>query len=545
LHFGVAVREAFASRRRQLLVLAPVFALAILASVRVAIVTADNVESGADSAVYLGTANEIRSWHGPTVPSTYWADVYEPHTALGFRGHVPSSHFPPGYPLTLAVVSAATGGTRSAARVVDIACIFVNVVLIGVLTARMTAYRSAFVAALPVVLTVFVPDQTLLEDAGWLRTHIGILSEPLFMVFATGALLAACTAVGPASRAGRATVVAGALASAAMFTRYVGVAAVFTVAVAIALLALHDRIGARAVRAVIVGICALLPTYLFLFWTAARGTRTSRLFAYHPIGKGALIEHLGRFFFPLGWPSALRTAGLTIIAVGVVASLKWSTPRVREFWRDDNRGRAQQIIVLLFIALYIVVVYFTRTFLDVNTPFDARLLAPIRALSYAAVVAVAYRWLAPYARAWVTAALLGILIAGLVYADWETERYWLDFGVEVKHVASTTEQALAALPPDAIIVTNAPEIVYLATGRRSLILPQQFVFLTRKPNPAFELELMEWARLLATRNGYAFFVATPLVFGIAKPENLARYTPLELLAESAGQSLYKVLPPRP
>ncbi|HEV7526947.1 MAG TPA: hypothetical protein VGP92_18445, partial [Acidimicrobiia bacterium] len=215
--------------------LSPVIALALWASVWSIVATTHNMLSWADSAVYLGTADEIRHWHGPTVPSTFAWDSYRPETALGFGGHVPSSHYPPGYPTALAAVSTVSGGARGAARAIDVVCLGMNVLLLGVLTARLTAYRSALVAALPAVLLLFFSDSSLVF--GWLQLHIAIASEPLFTLFTNGALLAACTAVGsPEPRRTRAIAIATTLAAGAFLTRYAGAAVVLTVALAVGLL---------------------------------------------------------------------------------------------------------------------------------------------------------------------------------------------------------------------------------------------------------------------------------------------------------------------
>jgi hypothetical protein len=66
------------------------------------------------------------------------------------------------------------------------------------------------------------------------------------------------------------------------------------------------------------------------------------------------------------------------------------------------------------------------------------------------------------------------------------------------------------------------------------------VYLTRKPNYGFEIELAEWARLLATRNGYAFF--GPGLPDTSTAADLARHVSLRLLAESGHEFLYKVIP---
>ena len=122
-----------------------------------------------------------------------------PHKAISYNGHDPSRIFPPGYPLALSVASGASGGIRSAARALDVVLIFVNLLLVGMLTARMTAYRSAFIAAIPPVLLLLVPDGRGIEF-GWMTLHLSAMSEPRFTALATGAVLEACRRRAPPER---------------------------------------------------------------------------------------------------------------------------------------------------------------------------------------------------------------------------------------------------------------------------------------------------------------------------------------------------------
>src|SRR5437016_14636739 len=105
---SAALRKRVLSKRREFVVLAPVIALAIWASCWVAVTTAAHIGEQYDSASYLGTAAELRSWHGPVVPSTFLSHAYPPLVAASFGGRLPSSHFPPASPFALAPTSIAT-----------------------------------------------------------------------------------------------------------------------------------------------------------------------------------------------------------------------------------------------------------------------------------------------------------------------------------------------------------------------------------------------------------------------------------------------------
>jgi hypothetical protein len=539
---GVALlRQSIRSHRVQLLVLAPVIALALWTSVWSMVSTRHNMLSWADSAVYLGTADEIRHWHGPTVPSTFAWDTYQPGVALAFDGHVPSSHYPPGYPSALAAVSTVSGGERSAARWIDVVCVGVNVLLLGVLTARLTAYRSALVAALPAVLVVFFSDSTIVF--GWLQLHIAIASEPLFILLTNGALLAACTAVGPPSpRTRRATALATAFAAGAFLTRYAGAAVVLTVALVVGVLVGGSMVH-RARRAVMVGFAAVVPTALYLLWSAALGGQETRTLAYHPTHASEIVDSFGRFLLPPSWPTGARALGVVVVAIVVAVTCFRVPRRVREFWTED-RVRVQQLIAIVFIVVYVATVFATQTWLDRSTAFDARLFAPVRGVVYAVTVAVGYRLLAPYVRAKAAAMVVGLLCAALVFTGWSTARTVIDTGAGAAPVRTAAEEAIAGLRDDAIIVTNVPDIVYLASGRRSFVLPSPLVYSTGKQNHAYEAELSRWAHQLTTRRSYAFFETIPfLTVNSATATDLRRYLPLRLVVQSGDQSLYEIVRP--
>jgi hypothetical protein len=108
---------------------------------------------------------------------------------------------------------------------------------------------------------------------------------------------------------------------------------------------------------------------------------------------------------------------------------------------------------------------------------------------------------------------------------------------------TATEQALAALPRGALIVTDVPFVAYLTAGRRTLILPQAREFLTHDPNRAFAKEVLDWGQILASRGGYAFFDRSRS-FGIATPDDLGNEVPLELISQTGTESLYRISPTR-
>jgi hypothetical protein len=538
-------------KKRRHAVLVPVIVLASLASIWATVKTSESIQEGYDGASYLGAAAELRAGHGPTVPFTDSWNVYAPLDAVALGNHVPSTHFPPGYSLSIAGVSMITGGARSAVRTLGIVGIFVNVTLIGLLIARLTSYRSMTVATIPPALLLLIPEgrsTALGVEPGWLGLHLGSYSEPLFMALTTTALLATGTAVELSKvstpRARRAAAAATGLAAGALLTRYVGFAVVITVAASLAFLARHASLRTRLLTASGVGLAAVLPTLVFVAWSAASGGGGSgRFLAYHLQGFGGLPDTVGAYFPPSDSVGVLHVAVLLMIAAVLFAALPLSK-KLTSPWSDDTRALDLYRVATIFVVAYLGFVIFTRDFLAITTPFDARLLAPIRGIVYAIVIALAFRLLERVASLRVTTGALLLLAVTLVTAGWGRNHNVLDFSAEPRVHDSVTVRAVASLPREAVIVSNVTPAVYLRTGRSAYNLPERTVYMTGSRNQEFDEDLEDWAEVLASRDGYAFLIF-PWRPESTTPEDLQRAMSLRLVSRTGNEFLYKVEPKAP
>jgi hypothetical protein len=536
-----AVRNAVGSHRRALLVLAPVIAIALWASCWVAFATAGHMGVQYDSASYLGAAAELRSGHGPAVPSTYWADDFRPHVAASFDDHVPSSHFPPGYPIVLALTSFLTGQILGAARLLGIVLVFVNVMLVGVLTARMTGYRSVVLPALPAALLVFTSDlATPYDHPSWLTLHAYVYSEPLFIAAATGCLLVTATAVASPRFTWRYVGMAAALAAVALLTRYAGVAVVLTLGLSLLLFDAPRRF-VRARGTVAVCAAAVAPLCAFLVWATLLGGRSARAFAYHPQGETHLLfSRFELFFFPGSWPTAFRTSAFVVLGVLVVLGLSRRPRSVHARVNDSATEHVLRRVILLFLACYVVVILCTQTFFDAATPLSARVLSPIRGPVYAIAIVALYELLVEHWRPVAAATAVALACGALVCAGWSIERLALRPGTGDTHAATATEIMVARLPKRALIVTDDAAGLYFAVGRGSLSLPGHTMLTTGRPNRHFEPDLREWAALLRQRPSYVF-KGTPVCTDCrTATAELLRLLPTRLISASGTQRLYEV-----
>jgi hypothetical protein len=520
---------------RQLIVLLPVVLLALLAMWRVTVQTGDGLRMYNDSGVYLGIADNVRSGHGLSVPFSMPWDTYSPTRTVAYGTRVPSTHIPPGYPLALAVTSIVTGTARHAARLLDIVLIAANVVLLGALTARMTQYRSAVVALIPPALCLFVADTRLhaIDDDGWFLSHLGAASEPLYMAATSASLLLIAAALTRPSMRTRLMQAAG-FGAMALLTRYSGVAVLVTGVVALFWLGRRRR-DAGIFAAIVVG-----PTLLFLIVERIAHGEGARPLSYHRImGVDDVVAWLGRYLFPLSMTSWLRGGAALLVCGFVAAALVWSPARVGAAWTNDDHGIVLARVCGLFIVSFVGVLLITGMFFDRQARITPRLLAPARGIFLALVVALGYRWLAPYLHARRAQVFLAVAAVGLIWSGWSAQHHWFD--VNGARNDGPVDLAVRGLPSETMVLSQDPARTYMTDGRAAYYLPDRTIYLTGAPNRRFEQDMLAWAAMLNARGGYVEIDKGFLPSTVIGIDELRRYVNLRLIADSGDRQLYEVV----
>jgi len=442
----------------------------------VAATTQHGLAQGPDSAVYLGTAHALTAGHGPSVPFTFYWDRFAPQTAVNFHGYVPSSHFPPGYPIALAVSSSLAGSVLGAARLLDVVLVAINVFLVALLAARLTSYRSAVAATAPALLLTLYPDRISRHafPFGWMTVHQSVASEPLFMTLFTTALLVAPFAFVADRRRARVSLVAlGAVSGAALLTRYAGIALVLTFCLALVVLDSARPLARRALRVAVFVVCALAPTLAYLLWAAVRGGGAARTLFYYPNhgDLSSVMEWFGRFLLPPVVPGAPRTGVLILVLLGLALAVV--APALIDAAgneRDAHDVRLLARLTALSLPCYVLVLLASRAFLDARVPLDP----------------------------------------------------------------------ISALPNGALLASNAPEVLWDATDRASVVLPSRYDYLSNEINPRYDLEIHDMASILARRHGYVYLTVT--LTPTAGPVELERYATLVLVEQTNREALYRVEP---
>ncbi len=542
------------ARDRRVLLLLPTLVLAVWAAGWVISTThygANDAWAG-DAQVYLGMAHNLQHGRGPTVPFPFDWDTLSPNAVVHANGAVPSAHYPPGYPMVLATIQTLRiAGPDGSARLLDIACVFANVVLLGLLAARLTAYRSIVAATAPVAIVLFISDTRrfgyFFEMHGWLLGHRDVASEPLFTVLFTAGLLTLghlMTARGERRRA--ALVALTVITAAATLVRYSGFALIATAVVVLLVVDRRHPWRDRAVNAATVAGGSLAPVALFAVWTRWQGGSSASPFLD---GFQPRLRELGAFLVRLVLGEDLSGVGrdvVLLVMVGVVVGACVLTRHALSD-RSGSDGTPEAAAVMLRIAIaaclaYVAVLIVARNFFDRTVPVNPRLLAPMRGVLCALVVAAIYE----VGRRVTRPAIAGSLLAGCVavllwHGSWLRDPAALEHPASGRRVASPEENALAGtVSPQDLIVTNVPDVVWLVTGNRPIEVPRRLSYLTGRVNPKFDQYAAQIVALLQRHGGYVFWTASgdPLL----TPTDLARRLTMRPIAKSEVETLYRVEP---
>jgi hypothetical protein len=410
-----------------------------------------------DSFAYLHVAQNVLNGHGLSL----W-------TRDGYRA---MTHWPPLYPLILALLGRLGLDLLTAARILQAALFAANLGLAAAIVKRANGSTGAALAGC----------LALLASADMLTIHTAAWSEPLFLLLAVGGLWALADSPGQPQL----IVLASALVSLATLTRYSGISLIITGAL---LLLWSCRIRDAAIFVLL----SSLPIALWLWRNLhAAGATADRHLAWHPLwlGQVRFAGSTAAFWIaPKGAPAIARGLILAafaalMLAVGKIASASSTAA-------PPLRGPIQRIL-LLFILTYLAFVAVSRTFIDAAIPMDARILSPVlfTGVSLLAISATPWLKLAIARPRWLCAVvILMFFVPHAIYStrflsdlrqngDGYAGRDWRDSRLIAK---------IRTLDPATPIYTNGMIGVAFQTGRWERGLPEPIDRLTARPDPAYE-----------------------------------------------------------
>lgn len=358
-----------------------------------------------DTMSYLGAAESLVRHGTLRIPAAHWPST-DSTEALG--------HFPPGYPILIAVPVAFGAPPAQAARGIEAAAAFVTVALAVWLVGAIAGSGTGALAGV-----------VLIVSPSFAFDHWQVVSEPLCLVLLMGTLALMTYSSRPWTY--------GLAAAAAGFVRYAAVAS--TGAVALWAYAMGGSRRERLRRAAVAAAPSVIVQTLWVLRSAAEAGEVRRFGLRGGLGATfrELLATLGSWLAP-AVPGAWLRGGVAV-AVGAVALgvLVRETRRPRDEDAEAKAAPARRRFLAaaaLLAGCYAAFVIFSRLFVDATIPFDVRILSPFIVIAEVAAVtalAVAWRgWRMPWRAATAVAALAWI--GGSALATVQAVRDALDGG---------------------------------------------------------------------------------------------------------------------
>jgi hypothetical protein len=202
----------------------------------------------------------------------------------------------------------------------------------------------------------------------------------------------------------------------------------------------------------------------------------------------------------------------------------------------------------VFSVVYGLFLLASVSLVDANTPFDERLLSPL----FVAILVISVFALATVQGAGRGARLVraAIVIAGALFsllslkasstAALEAYRNGIGFN-QLEWRGSPTLAHLSELPEVTRIYANAPEAVYLLTGRSALQIPKRANLVTRQSNERFQDEVMEMGAALAEEGGVIVYLRRVQSASLPTEQELRDLLSLEPLYHGDDGAIYRLV----
>jgi hypothetical protein len=332
-----------------------------------------------DSASYLGAAELLARGEGLRIPmAKWWSD----------SDSEPLRHFPPAFPLLIALPTALGAAAVASARVIE-ALSFGAMLSLAALTA-MRASASVWGGAIAGAMLLLTP--AIVQD------FMPVLSEPLFLC-----LVALLLYLLAASR--ERPLLLGLISAAAVLVRYAGIS--LTATCVLLCLIEPGSLWTRVRRALLAGAPTLVA---MVVWKRVSGD--FRKYGMHAEG---LPDEFARAWQTLAsWLAPGVPEGLVRLTLVGAALVGCALLAARVLRRELPQLQRLAWTVAVFAFAYTGVIVSARSFADPAIEFDWRTLSPLMLVgttAFAALLAVQLGGLESRKR-WALGALLGGWLAG-------------------------------------------------------------------------------------------------------------------------------------
>lgn len=480
-----------------------------------------------DSAIYIGAARNLLDGNGFSVSS------YPGEFTL-------VTQYPPLFLALLAAIGLFEVDPVNGARWLNALLFAANVFLVGNLVGvdGKTAWAPVFASFLMMTSVIS------------LKIHSMAWSEPLFIFLV---FLALFLLVKYLENQQVSLLVAASLTGAlAVLTRYAGVAVVVTGVLAIFILS-KETWKKRSQEAVIFFLISTVPLILWVARNlAVAETATAREIAFHPITLGhleAALDSVSTWLFP-GINSSLERTSLLIVLVLLMSIFLLARREKNQTGVKARREGHERVSLLLtiFIGMYGLMLVGVISFLDAYMPIDNRYLYPVYVATLVLAVCLTSRFAHVFAGKLLVRGsfiVLCLFFSGFYLTQgtsWLLFSYNHGIGYSSRSWKESKLMArVKALEPRTSVFTNAPDAIYLLTGRPAYILPRKVNPATGKPNGDYPTQLVAIRDQLGKRNGVlVYFQSITWRWYLPSENELRGELGLSVLAREEDGSIYQV-----
>lgn len=397
-------------------------------------------------------------------------------SGLGFTriwlasGLEPITHWPPGYPATLATISYLLKiDPYRSGRLLNMLVFGGNAALLFWLGSKITK------SYLWGILLSFL----FLSNSAILRLHAQALSEPLYIFVSLLAFLAFFKALKEEQKNAQWLVLTGFLTALSYITRYAALSLLATFIVAIFILRPTWRKRFISFGYFLLG--AVPPIFAWMLHNKlVGGSATNRAMRWHPVTLSNIQRGLHEFFDFVIPMRSLWTAwyeNYTFLAVLLslftLALLFWLLPQGLRYFikpQENTKPDVLPFATALYIFGYMGSLLVSLTLFDAATPLNDRILSPV----YVAVLMMIIYFLQRvFVQGKMMSRYVSIGVALFLLAIFARSQY--DMVQELRQTPtgfaswrwreSVVMEALRELPEDVDIYTNQPPAVYFWTGR--------------------------------------------------------------------------------
>ena len=437
---------------------------------------------------------------------------------LNGRGElIPTTHYPPFYPISLAALQVIGVDKLESARWINLISFVALIFLASVVIRQETRSNYPGYAAGAILVTAPVI----------FNASIWALSEPLYLALGLEGLWSLSRYLQLGNR--WLFLLAALLVGLGYSTRYVGISLVGT---AVLILLLQKRSWKhRLIDAGLVLVIAVTPVVLWWIRNATlTGNFANRRIIWHPVTYThlkALALRVLQWFVPKELiTSGLQALALIMIGIVIIAVLLLRMRRADRLAVHFQRDGILTMLVI-YTGLYVLAVGASLSLFDPFTPIDNRIFVPV----YISLVLIAtvimwetWRLHGPFVRVAIMLGFVFILAWNALVQSRQADSYSM-YGLGNASFSISDSQTVAAVRdlPSVPIVSNGISRLYFWADRNVFALPWLIDLETNEPDPAYQANLQIMRDRLCLENGYLVLFA---------PENLVpEQAPLDDLIE--------------